>query len=97
MIMSAGALYVGGGYPKTFKAVRFNLDECLYQVYFWRFIFEKQSWVPDAGPFWPLGYLQAALGTKLRKRHLRTRSRTTREPPATSVPDTRPMRVGRDK
>ncbi len=72
LTFSAGALYVGGGFPKTFKAIRFNLDECSFQVYFWRFIYEKQAWVTDSGPFWPWGYYQAMLGAPLRKRHLKS-------------------------
>lgn len=69
MVLAAGALYEAGGYPKTFKAVRFNLDSLLYQVYFWRYLHEKRAWLPDPGPAWPLGYVQAALGTRLRTRH----------------------------
>jgi 3',5'-cyclic AMP phosphodiesterase CpdA len=69
MVMGAGALYDGGGYPKTFKAFRFNLDSSLFQVYFWRYSNEKRSWLPDPGPQWKLGYLQAQLGPRMRKRH----------------------------
>ena len=69
MILGAGALYVGGGYPKTFKVFRFNLDGLVYQVYFWRYSEERRAWIPDTGPYWPMGYLQGALGDRLRLRH----------------------------
>jgi hypothetical protein len=69
MVLSAGALYVGGGYPKTFKAFRFNLDSFVCQIYFWRYSEHKRAWTPDPGPQWPAGYVQALLGERLKRRH----------------------------
>ncbi|NUA28649.1 metallophosphoesterase family protein [Cupriavidus basilensis] len=64
---AAGALYTHEKYPKSFNAVRVNLDHGSARLFYWRLSTGKMEWVRDVD-FHRNGSIQFPLGQKIKAR-----------------------------